>query len=127
MGPMASTTETPRFTRDPADAKRQRADAYGPQGRSEWLDVDWSEHLHWTQVCGTAVNYVDIGEGTPLVFIHGLSGSWQNWLENIPHFAGSRRVIALDLPGFGHSPMPAEKISISLYAKVVDELLDRLG
>ena len=35
----------------------------------------------------------------PLVFIHGLSGCWQNWLENIPLFARTRRVIALDLPG----------------------------
>src|SRR3954471_21817266 len=118
MGPMASTTETPRFSHDPAGASRPSADAYGPQRRSEWLDIDWSGHLHWAQVCGSAVNYVDIGEGPPLVFIHGLSGSWQNWLENIPHFAKSRRVIALDLPGFGHSPMPAGKISINFYAKV---------
>src|SRR3954452_18662405 len=117
---MATLTETPLPTATPTDA-------YGPQGRSEWLDIDWSGHLHWAQVCGSAVNYVDIGEGPPLVFIHGLSGSWQNWLENIPHFAKSRRVIALDLPGFGHSPMPAEKISINFYAKVVDELLDQLG
>ena len=62
-----------------------------------------------------------------LVFIHGLSGCWQNWLENIPHFARSRRVIALDLPGFGASPLPAEKITIRGYAAVVDELLDSLG
>ena len=51
----------------------------------------------------------------PLVFIHGLSGCWQNWLENIPVFARDHRVIAIDLPGFGDSPMPAEKISIPGY------------
>lgn len=102
------------------------SDAYGPQGRSEWLDVDWRQHLHWAQLDGAAVNYVDIGEGEPLVFIHGLSGCWQNWLENIPHFAKTRRVIALDLPGFGASPMPTEKISINGYAAVVDQLLDQL-
>jgi pimeloyl-ACP methyl ester carboxylesterase len=117
---MAASTVTPLPTAPPSDA-------YGPQGRSEWLDVDWSEHLHWAQVCGSPVNYVDIGEGPPLVFIHGLSGCWQNWLENIPHFARFRRVIAPDLPGFGESPMPAEEISINFYAKVVDELLDQLG
>lgn len=103
------------------------SDAYGPQGRSEWLDVDWSEHLRWASLSGGAVNYVDVGEGPPLVFIHGLSGCWQNWLENIPHFARTRRVIALDLPGFGCSPMPGEKITINRYAAVVDELLDGLG
>lgn len=103
------------------------SDAYGPQGRSEWLDIDWRPHLHWAQLDGATVNYVDIGEGEPLVFIHGLSGCWQNWLENIPHFARTRRVIALDLPGFGASPMPAEKITISSYAAVVDQLLDQLN
>ena len=53
----------------------------GPQGRSEWRDIDWSTHLHWAQVRGSAVNYVEIGEGPPLVFIHGLAGSWQNWMR----------------------------------------------
>lgn len=103
------------------------SDRYGPEGHSEWLDIDWREHLRWASLRQGPVNYVDLGEGEPLVFIHGLSGSWQNWLENIPHFARSRRVIALDLPGFGCSPMPSEKISINLYASVVDELLDGLG
>ena len=100
---------------------------YGPEGRSAWMDVDWQEHLRWAQVKGRPVHYVDIGEGPALVFIHGLSGSWQNWLENIPHFAKTHRVIALDLPGFGCSPMPAEKITIKGYAEIVDELLDGLG
>jgi pimeloyl-ACP methyl ester carboxylesterase len=117
---MAGTTETTL----PSPAA---SDAYGPQERSEWLDIDWREHLKWASLSKSTVNYVDIGEGPVLVFIHGLSGCWQNWLENIPNFARSHRVIALDLPGFGASPMPLEKITISGYAAVVDELLDSLG
>ncbi|MFL5843447.1 MAG: alpha/beta fold hydrolase [Solirubrobacteraceae bacterium] len=117
---MASLTETFVPTTPPSDH-------YGPQGRSEWLDVDWREHQHWAQLPSGTVNYVEMGEGDALVFIHGLSGCWQNWLENIPYFARSRRVIAVDLPGFGASPMPAEKISINGYARIVDELLDSLG
>jgi pimeloyl-ACP methyl ester carboxylesterase len=74
------------------------------------------------------MNYVDIGseDGPPIVFIHGLSGSWQNWLENLPYFAQKRRCIAMDLPGFGHSDMPREKISISGYARQVDALCEQL-
>ncbi|HMH46170.1 MAG TPA: alpha/beta hydrolase [Solirubrobacteraceae bacterium] len=64
--------------------------------------------------------------GQPLVFVHGLSGSWPNWLEQLPAFAEQHRVIALDLPGFGHSPMPNETISISGYARMLDRLLDQL-
>jgi pimeloyl-ACP methyl ester carboxylesterase len=56
-----------------------------------------------------------------------LSGSWQNWLENLPFFAQTHRCIAMDLPGFGASELPAEKITISGYAAAVDELLRVLG
>ncbi|MDQ2939344.1 MAG: alpha/beta fold hydrolase, partial [Actinomycetota bacterium] len=54
----------------------------------------------------TPVNYVEVGDGPPVVLLHGLGGCWENWLENIPQLARSRRVIAPDLPGFGDSPMP---------------------
>jgi pimeloyl-ACP methyl ester carboxylesterase len=101
-------------------------DLYGPDGRSAWLEVDWREHQRWVTVAGAPVNVIDIGAGDPIVFVHGLSGSWVNWLENIPHFAAGHRVIAMDLPGFGHSPMPTGKISISGYGRIVDELLDAL-
>ncbi len=99
---------------------------YGPEGRSEWLDIDWREHLRWARVDGRAVNLVELGDGPPLVFIHGLGGSWRNWLENLPAFAADHRVIAPDLPGFGDSEMPATPISINGYARCVDELLEQL-
>ena len=72
------------------------------------------------------MNVVDIGSGPPVIFIHGLSGCWQNWLEQIPLFARDHRVIAVDLPGFGHSEMPVEPISISGYADAIDELMEKL-
>ncbi len=100
---------------------------YGPQGRSAWLDIDWREHQRWVLLDGQPVNVIELGEGPPLVFVHGLSGSWPNWLEQLPVLAARHRVIAFDLPGFGHSPMPAEPISISGYARVLDRLLDTLA
>jgi pimeloyl-ACP methyl ester carboxylesterase len=103
--------------------------AYGPSGRSPWLDVDWREHQRWVSVAGQPVNTIDLGDhdAPALVFVHGLSGSWPNWLEQLPVFADDHRVIALDLPGFGHSPMPHERITISGYARLLDGLLDELG
>jgi pimeloyl-ACP methyl ester carboxylesterase len=107
-------------------SQQSALDAYGPVGRSEWMDVDWQQHLRWVRVQGRWMNIVDIGEGPIVMFVHGLSGCWQNWLENIPHFARDHRVIAVDLPGFGESEMPAEDISISGYADTLDTLLDML-
>lgn len=102
-------------------------DHYGPRGRSAWLDVDWAAHQRWVHVDGRAVNLVDLGEGPAVVFIHGLSGSWQNWLENLPEFARDHRVVALDLPGFGHSEMPEQRITMTHYAATVDAVLTTLG
>lgn len=101
--------------------------AYGATGRSEWLDVDWRAHQRWVRIGGRAVNVIELGSGPPLVFIHGLSGSWQNWLEQLPVFAHDHRVVAFDLPGFGASEMPDEPITISGYARTADALLSELG
>jgi pimeloyl-ACP methyl ester carboxylesterase len=101
---------------------------YGATADPDWRDTNWTEHSHWADIEGKRMNYVDVGsgEGPPIVFIHGLSGSWQNWLENLPYFAQKRRCVAMDLPGFGHSEMPREKISISRYAHQVDALCEQL-
>jgi pimeloyl-ACP methyl ester carboxylesterase len=61
-----------------------------------------------------------------MIFLHGLSGCWQNWLENLPHFARDHRVIALDLPGFGESELPIEPISVTGYARTVDAVCEAL-
>jgi pimeloyl-ACP methyl ester carboxylesterase len=108
----------------PAEEKQSRP--YGPSGRSAWLDVDWREHQRWVEVEGTPVSTIDIGEGPAIVFVHGLSGSWPNWLEQLPVFAPTHRAIAMDLPGFSHSPMPREPITISAYARILDGLLETL-
>jgi pimeloyl-ACP methyl ester carboxylesterase len=107
--------------------RTDRRRPYGATGRSSWLDIDWREHQRWVNVAGKPMNVIEMGEGPAIVFVHGLSGSWPNWLEQLPVFAEDHRVIAMDLPGFGHSPMPEERITISAYARMLDELLETLG
>ncbi|HEV7770919.1 MAG TPA: alpha/beta fold hydrolase [Solirubrobacterales bacterium] len=93
----------------------------------EWRRVDWRQHLRRVQLPGAEVNYLEIGEGEPIVFVHGISGCWQNWLENLPHFARGRRVIALDLPGFGASPMPSWPIDMPAYGRLLNDFCEKLG
>ena len=131
---------------DPTPA--EGPDPYGNPD-PEWLEIDWHKHLRRVEVPmpgestpdgspqaddeqPTAVNYVEMSPSTEdarltLLFVHGLSGSWQNWLENIPHFSRTHRVVALDLPGFGHSPMPWWRISIESYAHLLHRFCDALG
>lgn len=112
----------------PLRAARRAGGDYGATASPDWRDIDWREHMRSVEVAGRKLSYVDLGEGegSPVVFVHGLSGCWQNWLENLPRLAQERRVVALDLPGFGRSRMPAEGITISGYARCVDELCERL-
>jgi pimeloyl-ACP methyl ester carboxylesterase len=104
-------------------------DPYGnPEAEPEWLRINWREHLRTVDAAGAEVHYVELGEGSEtLLFVHGLSGSWQNWLEQIPHCSRTRRVLAPDLPGFGASPMPPWEISIEAYGRLVSSFLDALG
>jgi pimeloyl-ACP methyl ester carboxylesterase len=91
------------------------------------MDIDWPAHQRWVELDGRRANVIELGEGPPLLFVHGLSGCWQNWLENIPRFARTHRVIAVDLPGFGASEVPREEISISGYARFLEQLCDALS
>lgn len=102
---------------------------YGKGALPDWRAIDWRRHLGDVQVGGRRMRYVALGEGErpPVVFIHGLGGNWQSWLENLPRVATERRAIAMDLPGFGASETPADTFTISGCARWVDEFCDRLG
>lgn len=110
-------------------AARRVSGDYGVPAEPGWREVDWPSVTHTAQIAGRAVNYVSLGSGErAVVFVHGLGGSWQNWLENVPATAAAGyRVIALDLPGFGRSEMPVEPITITSLARSVDDLCDALG
>jgi pimeloyl-ACP methyl ester carboxylesterase len=107
-------------------ASDRAVDDYGAQGHEEWRDIDWRRHQRWVQLPGGPVNVIERGDGPPLVFVHGHTGRWANWLANIPLLSRTHRVIAMDLPGFGHSPMPRESITIENYGRTLDALMDRL-
>jgi pimeloyl-ACP methyl ester carboxylesterase len=59
------------------------------------------------------IHYLDGGgSGQPLVCVHGLSGSALNWMAVIPALAERHRVLALDLRGFGRTPLgPGTRLS----------------
>jgi len=111
---------------------RDADDDYGASASPNWRDTNWAEELKKVEVGSTPINYVDVGTpglNEPVVLVHGLGGQWQNWLENIPRLAQERRVLAIDLPGFGLTPEPADDddLSISGYGRCVDAFCDRLG
>lgn len=80
---------------------------------------------------GIRTNYHDMGEGFPVVFIHGSGpgvSAWVNWRTILPKIAQQNRVLALDMVGFGFTERP-ENFNYSLDAWVEHLLgfLDALG
>jgi pimeloyl-ACP methyl ester carboxylesterase len=52
------------------------------------------------------LNHHRAGAGEPLVLLHGIGSHWQMWEPVLPMLTARHEVIAVDLPGFGDSPMP---------------------
>lgn len=60
------------------------------------------------------------GAGTPLVLLHGFTGSHETWRDLTEHFTSNHLVITLDLPGHGMSTLPDSRSWT--FASVVDDL-----
>jgi pimeloyl-ACP methyl ester carboxylesterase len=77
---------------------------------------------------GMRVHYRDEGQGLPLLLLHGTSSSlhtWDGWVERLKDH---RRLVRLDLPGYGLTgPAPDIDYSPARLARVVVKLLDQLG
>lgn len=72
------------------------------------------------------INYEIIGDGQPLLFIHGLGSSLRDWEEQVPVFSKKFKVITLDLRGHGQTDKPKGPYSISMFAEDIAELIKSL-
>src|SRR4249920_1203157 len=76
---------------------------------------------------GIKVYYEVYGEGRPLVLLHGAFYTIDmNWGQLIPELSKTRKVIAIEMQGHGHSPFSDRKLSIATLASDVEKLMDYL-
>jgi pimeloyl-ACP methyl ester carboxylesterase len=64
---------------------------------------------------------------TTFVMVHGLGGSHLNWVQVAPGLAGLGRVVALDLPGFGRSPLAGRGAGLMDARRVLGRFIEELG
>ena len=72
------------------------------------------------------INYTDEGSGRVLLFLHGWGANLNTFDQLAKYFSKKFRVIRFDFPGFGGSPKPSDDWSVDDYAKLTQNLLEKL-
>lgn len=89
-----------------------------------------AKHDFFTASDGIQIHYIMAGSGTPIILIHGYTGSAEgNWFSNgvAEELAKTNRVVAIDIRGHGQSEKPHEatRYGKRLWQDVL-ELMDHL-
>ena len=87
-------------------------------------------HRHWLERPDYRMHYIDVGEGEPVVMIHGFADSTYCWFQNArPLLAAGYRLILVDLPGLGRSEIPPADLEMNpmVQGEEVIALIDHLG
>jgi pimeloyl-ACP methyl ester carboxylesterase len=82
---------------------------------------------HRTADLDGPVHYLDFGgTGKPLLMVHGLGGSAINWMAVGPEIANSYHALALDLAGFGQTPLFRRLAAVGANAGLVHEFIEKV-
>lgn len=76
---------------------------------------------------GVEMEVLALGQGDPVVLIHGFTASKESWFFNMEALGSHFRVLAPDLPGYGQSTKVVENPPIAFYASWIHRLLDQQG
>ena len=84
-------------------------------------------------VKGVNIHYNDVGEGEPILCLHGGgpgATAWSNFKQNIPAITGAgRRMLMMDMPGYGKSDFPdgSSEDFFDFMGNMIDAFLSALG
>jgi pimeloyl-ACP methyl ester carboxylesterase len=73
------------------------------------------------------VHYIDFGgEGQPLLMVHGLGGSALNWAAVGPQLSKQYHAVAVDLAGFGQTPLFRRSATLGANANLVHRFAEQV-
>jgi len=85
-------------------------------------------NIMYINVDSSVIHYIDKGQGSPTLFLHGNPDSSEVWSGIVSTLSGHMRCITPDLPGFGLSKAPIDfDYSLKGMAAFVDRLVQELG
>lgn len=92
------------------------------------ISADFPFDLKRTRVHDAEMAYIDVGEGDPIIFLHGNPTSSYTWRNVIPHVQHLGRCLAPDLIGMGESsPSPTYSYTFADHANYLDAWFDQLS
>ena len=81
----------------------------------------------YVPVNGIKVYYEVYGEGRPIILLHGAFMTIElNWGKVIPELSKTRKVIAIELQGHGHTPYSDRKLDFATLASDVEGVMNYL-
>jgi pimeloyl-ACP methyl ester carboxylesterase len=73
------------------------------------------------------VHYIDYGgDGNPLLMVHGLGGNALNWMAVGPELANDHHALAIDLAGFGRTPLFHRSAALGANTKLVHSFIEQV-
>jgi len=90
----------------------------------------WDRVEHHTVASGDVpIHYVTLGEGKPVLFLHGFPDIWYSWRHQMAALEGDFRTVAMDLRGYNRSGQPkgVEHYRMELILADVAAVIEDLG
>lgn len=100
----------------------------GPESTSieSNISADFPFESKYLDVNNSKMHYIDVGEGDPILFLHGQPTSSYLWRNVIPHLSSQGRCIAVDLIGMGKSGKPDIDYSYDDHFDYLEKFIEKL-
>lgn len=85
-----------------------------------------ADESHYVEIDGARIHYLDVGDGDPILFLHGVPASSYVWRNVIPHLLPLGRCIAPDLIGMGKSDKPNIEYTITDHIRYIEKFIETL-
>lgn len=80
--------------------------------------------VQFAEVLGSRMQYLEMGEGDPILLLHGIPGSSYVWRNLMPVLAPLGRCLALDFIGMGQSDRPSVDYTIEDHIRYVQHFIE---